>query len=38
MKTEEWLQILFWIKYLRPETIFGPQFESYCNQKSARKT
>ena len=33
LKTEEWLDDPFWSKYLRPETLFGPKFESYCNQK-----
>jgi len=37
LKTEEWLQDPFWSKYLRPETLFGPKFESYCNQKTAKK-
>ena len=38
LKTEEWLDDPFWSKYLRPETLFGPKFESYCNQKGAKKT
>ena len=38
LKTEEWLEDPFWSKYLRPETLFGPKFESYCNQKGAKKT
>ena len=37
LKTEEWLQDPLWSKYLRPETLFGPKFESYCNQKGAKK-
>ena len=38
LKTEEWLDDPFWSKYLRPETLFGPKFESYLNQKGAKKT
>ena len=38
LKTVEWLDDPFWSKYLRPETLFGPKFESYCNQKGAKKT
>src|SRR4051794_14623443 len=38
LKTEEWLGDPFWSKYLRPETLFGPKFESYCKQKGAKKT
>ncbi len=38
LKTEEWLEDPFWSKYLRPETLFGPKFESYCNQKGVKKT
>jgi uncharacterized phage protein (TIGR02220 family) len=38
LKTEEWLEDPFWSKYLRPETLFGTKFESYCNQKGAKKT
>lgn len=38
LKTEEWIRDPFWNKYLRPETLFGPKFESYCNQKAAKKT
>lgn len=26
-----------WAPYLRPETLFGPKFETYLNQKKARK-
>ena len=37
LKTEEWLEDPFWRKYLRPETLFGPKFESYCNQKGAKE-
>lgn len=38
LKTEEWLQDPHWNKYLRPETLFGPKFESYLNQKIANKS
>lgn len=34
LKTGEWLNDPKWSKYLRPETLFGSKFESYCNQKS----
>ncbi|WP_071394807.1 conserved phage C-terminal domain-containing protein [Bacillus tuaregi] len=37
LKAQEWLHDCVWNKYLRPETLFGPKFESYCNQKSATK-
>ena len=32
-KTAEWLHDHNMNKYLRPETLFGPKFESYLNQK-----
>lgn len=32
-KTLEWLDDPGWSKYLRPETLFSPKFESYLNQK-----
>ena len=32
-KTAEWLNDPNMSKYLRPETLFGPKFESYLNQK-----
>ena len=35
-KTEEWLNSDMG-KYLRPETLFGPKFESYLNQKIGGK-
>ena len=38
IKTQEWLYDPVWNKYLRPETLFGPKFESYLNQKSRKKT
>jgi len=38
IKTQEWLYDPVWNKYLRPETLFGPKFESYLNQKSGKKT
>ena len=38
IKTEEWLNDPFMSKFLRPETLFGTKFESYLNQKSAKKT
>lgn len=33
IKTAEWLKDSNMSKYLRPETLFGPKFESYLNQK-----
>ena len=38
IKTEEWLNDPLMSKFLRPETLFGTKFESYMNQKSAKKT
>nr|WP_290446055.1 conserved phage C-terminal domain-containing protein [Ihubacter massiliensis] len=35
-KTAEWTGTEY-EKFLRPETLFGPKFESYLNQKSAKK-
>ncbi|RHW43469.1 replication protein [Neobacillus notoginsengisoli] len=35
-KSDEWLEHPKWSRYLRPETLFGPKFESYLNQKTAR--
>ncbi|WP_409300286.1 conserved phage C-terminal domain-containing protein [Peribacillus sp. SCS-155] len=37
LKADEWLKDAAWSKYLRPETLFGPKFESYLNQKPRRK-
>jgi uncharacterized phage protein (TIGR02220 family) len=37
LKTSEWLDDPYWSKYLRPETLFGPKFESYLNQKGFKK-
>ena len=37
LKTKEWLHNPLWNKYLRPETLFGTKFESYLNQKLAKK-
>jgi uncharacterized phage protein (TIGR02220 family) len=37
IKADEWRNDPFWSKYLRPETIFGPKFESYLNQKGGKK-
>ncbi|MBI0580693.1 conserved phage C-terminal domain-containing protein [Neobacillus cucumis] len=34
LKTAQWLHDSRMSKYLRPETLFGPKFESYLNQKS----
>ncbi|MHC0037924.1 conserved phage C-terminal domain-containing protein [Pseudoneobacillus sp. C159] len=34
LKTEEWLDDPYWNKFLRPQTLFGPKFEAYVNQKS----
>ncbi|RHW32859.1 replication protein [Neobacillus notoginsengisoli] len=36
-KADEWLEHPKWSRYLRPETLFGPKFESYLNQKTVRK-
>ncbi|MGK0551921.1 conserved phage C-terminal domain-containing protein [Enterococcus faecalis] len=33
-KTTEWLNDADMQKYLRPETLFGPKFESYLNQQN----
>jgi uncharacterized phage protein (TIGR02220 family) len=38
LKTEEWLNDPRMSMFLRPETLFGTKFESYINQKSAKKT
>ena len=38
IKTEEWLNDPRMSMFLRPETLFGTKFESYINQKSAKKT
>lgn len=38
IKAEEWRNDPIWSKYLRPETLFGPKFESYLNQKSGKKS
>ena len=38
IKTEEWLNDPRMSMFLRPETLFGTKFESYMNQKSAKKT
>ena len=35
-KTAEWTGTEY-EKFLRPETLFGPKFESYLNQKSTKK-
>ncbi len=37
LKAVEWPNDPIWNKYLRPETLFGPKFESYLNQKSLKK-
>lgn len=37
LKAAEWLNDPIWNKYLRPETLLGPKFESYLNQKSPKK-
>jgi uncharacterized phage protein (TIGR02220 family) len=37
IKTAEWMNDPLWCKYLRPETLFGPKFESYRNQKIGKK-
>lgn len=34
--TAEWLGDKKWQKYLRPETLFGPKFESYLNRIPAK--
>ncbi|SES34624.1 conserved phage C-terminal domain-containing protein [Psychrobacillus sp. OK032] len=33
VKVNEWLNNPKWSKFLRPETLFGPKFENYRNQK-----
>jgi uncharacterized phage protein (TIGR02220 family) len=33
IKAAEWLNDPQWSKFLRPITLFGPNFESYLNQK-----
>ena len=38
VKCNEWLQDPHWNKYLRPETLYSPKFESYRNQQIAVKT
>lgn len=38
IKTEEWLNDPRMSMFLRPETLFGTKFESYINQKTAKKT
>lgn len=38
VKCKEWLQDPHWNKYLRPETLYSPKFESYRNQQIAIKT
>ena len=38
IKTAQWMNDPTWCKYLRPETLFGPKFESYLNQKIVKKT
>lgn len=35
-KTDEWMGTE-WEKFLRPETLFGPKFESYLNQNTTKK-
>lgn len=35
-KTAEWMGTE-WEKFLRPETLFGPKFESYLNQNTTQK-
>ncbi|WP_249366801.1 conserved phage C-terminal domain-containing protein [Neobacillus rhizophilus] len=37
LKAAEWLEDPVMCKYLRPETLFGPKFEAYRNQKSWKK-
>ncbi|MDR7001360.1 conserved phage C-terminal domain-containing protein [Neobacillus niacini] len=37
LKAAEWLQDPYMSKYLRPETLFGPKFEAYLNQKPFKK-
>ena len=37
IKTAEWMNDPIWCNYLRPETLFGPKFESYLNQKIGKK-
>lgn len=37
LKTAEWLNDPHWSRFLRPETLFGPKFESYLNQKGFKK-
>ncbi|MEK4030840.1 conserved phage C-terminal domain-containing protein [Pseudobacillus sp. FSL P4-0506] len=36
IKTAEWLNNKEMNRYLRPETLFGPKFESYLNQKAVK--
>ena len=33
IKTAEWMNDPIWCNYLRPETLFGPKFESYLQSK-----
>ena len=37
LKTEEWKDDPYWCRFLRPETLFGSKFESYLNQKPAKR-
>lgn len=36
-QTQAWLNSPKWSKYLRPETLFGPKFESYLNARPAKQ-
>ena len=36
-QTQAWLNSSKWSKYLRPETLFGPKFESYLNARPAKQ-
>lgn len=38
IKVAEWKDDVKYSKYLRPETLFSPKFESYLNQKHITKT
>ncbi|MFC6170383.1 conserved phage C-terminal domain-containing protein [Loigolactobacillus jiayinensis] len=37
VKSAEWLSQSEMMQYLRPETLFGPKFEAYLNQKIAKQ-
>lgn len=36
-QTQAWLNSPKWSKYLRPETLFGPKFESYLNARPTKQ-